>query len=81
MATINENNFEAENGYFQNRIRNYIQQYHPDLLDKGDDFEEKIKAWSEDTIDHVLLLKRKASKAQRLLKQSLARTLESIHHQ
>lgn len=79
MTSINGNNFrEAGNGYFQNRIRNYIQQYHPDLLDKGDDFEGKIKAWSEDTIDHVLTLEKEGFQSTEAIEQSLARTLESI---
>jgi len=75
-------NLEIENsaiqiGYFQNRIRHYIEQYHPDLL-SDPNLPIRIRELTDFTIESIQDLVRAGFQTYEAIEASISGTLDSI---
>ncbi|GLU56477.1 hypothetical protein Dfri01_59380 [Dyadobacter frigoris] len=77
METTQNQLINGGNGYFQNRIKIYIQQYHPDLF-QDIELEEKSLALSESTSEQVLVFEKEGYQSTEAIERALVLTLENI---
>lgn len=68
---------EHQEGYFENRIKKYLTDYHPDLI-QSQDSESRLSALTQDAITLFQALDRAEMGTYEAMERALTETLESI---
>ncbi|GHB86214.1 hypothetical protein [Persicitalea jodogahamensis] len=66
-----------QEGYFENRIKNYLTDYHPDLI-QSQDFETHLSELTQDAITLFQAFDRAGMATYEAMERALTETLESI---